>query len=476
MSSSDVLDAVLDHHIGFEWRDLFDVASKLRTEALRERLLERIEVEGTSKRLARSYYLLDQMAVKDLSPAQSRKIIHSVEHGEGDERIGALAVAAEARIFNIPAETLLPIAIGSDRKTWAPFHAGWLLAQKGEAVDRLPAHLRAVAAAKHRRFLESFLREVETALGVRKGGENAVAVRNEHRSTWHSEEFPRSLIDGLSEARFQSWAEAVQADASGARFWWTGLLLPLFRRALIQRHSLVEMLWPLAYPFQRERYTGSTRFLSGYIDWVLRDLHYPKADDQTAKLLLQNLILDCRSDKELFEIALGARYEGQSRIEAVSESLLSSREPETRVRVARLLGWLEGSEARLGELATSDPSLWVRRIAKNALEVRQREGFSHHWLKVFLSGESREVRWGAGQLFLESVDAGGMIWARRYLKDAKMDARTYGEALLLLRSALQDVKKRTEAWGKAFLGYDVSDLERLWAPWRRDRIGWEDLK
>jgi hypothetical protein len=238
---------------------------------------------------------------------------------------------------------------------------------------------------------------------------------------------------------------------------------------------LVELLWPLAYPFRRERFTGSTRFVSGYVDWVLRDLHHPEADDRAAKLLLQNLILDCQSDKELFEIALGARYEGQSRIEDVLDLLLSNREPETRARATRLLGWLTGSESRLEEMAASDPSLWVRRIAKNALEVRQREGFSHHWFKAFLSGENREVRWGAGQLFLESIDAGGMIWVRRFLRDAEVDARIYGEALLLLRSALQDVKNRKEAWAKSFLGYAVSDLERLWAPWRRDRIGWEDL-
>jgi hypothetical protein len=413
------------------------------------------------------------MAVGKLSSSQARKVIHSVKHGKEDERIGALAVAAEAHTFSIPAEVLLPIATGSDRETLAPRYAGWLLAQKGEAVNRLPVRWRAVAAAKHRRFREPFLRQVERALGMRKGG--TASGRNEHHSTWHSEEFPQDLVNGLSKARFQRWAEAVQSGASGIRRWWTGLLTPLFRRALLQGHPLTESLWSLVYPFQRERFGGVTRFFYGYAIRVLRDLSNPEVNDQTAKHLLRGVILDCRSDQELLEVSLGARYEGQSRIESVLEDILGCREPENRARVARLLGWLEGSESRLSEIASSDPSLWVRRTAESASEVRRRESFSHHGIEVFLGGRSREARWGAGQLFVESLDVGGMIWARRFLRTAAVDARTYGEALLLLRSAEQEVKNRREAWGKTFLGYEINDLERLWSPWQH-HTDWEDLE
>lgn len=475
MSSPEVLDAVLDHHIDFEWKDLFEVASSLKAESLQELLLKRIEAQHNSKHLARLYFLLSDMTIGKLSPEQVRKVVHSVVSGEGNERIGALAVAWKARIFNILSDVLLPIAAKSDRNSLAPRYAGSLLAQKGEAVDRLPVYWRAVAAANHQRLRESFLCEVETALEIREDGDT-VSIRDEHESTWHSEEFPQLLINDLSEARYQRWVEAVQSGEEGIRRWWTGLLIALFRRALIKGLPLVEPLWPLVYPFQRQRFSdGSTRFLRGHVDWVLRDLSYPEVDDQTAKKLLRSLVLDCRSDKEMLEVALGARYEGQSRIESVLESLLDCREPETRARIARLLGWLEGSEARLNELMASDPSLWVRRIAKNALEIRQSEDFSRHWFRVFLQGDNREKRWGAGQLFLEGVDAGTMIWARQYLRNAEVDARTHGEAMLLLRSAKQEVKNRADAWGKSFLGYSVSDLERLWAPWQH-RPDWEDLE
>lgn len=475
MSSSEVLDALIDHHIDFEWRDLFEVASRLKTESLQKLLLRRIETEIDSRRLARLYFVLSDMEHVKLSPAQARKVAHSVVNGEGNERIGALAVAWKARIFDIPADVLLPIAVESDRNSLAPRYAGWLLAQKGEAVDRIPVHWRAVAAAKHQQLRELFLCEVETALGIRQD-ENAVSVRNKHQSTWHSEEFPRPLVDDLFEARFQRWVEAVQSGTWGIRRRWGGLLIPLFRRALVQGYPLAESLWPLVYPFQRQRFSdGSTRFLYGYVDWVLRDLSHPEVNDQIAKHLLRDLILDCRSDKEMLQASLGARYEGQSRIESVLESLLSCQEPETRARAARLLGWLEGSDVRLNDIAASDSSLWVRRIAKNALEVRQSEDFSRHWFKVFLHGDTREKRWGAGQLFLEGVDAGTMIWARRYLRDVELDARTHGEAILLLRSAKQEVKNRMDAWGKTFLGYSVSDLERLWAPWQH-HPDWGDLE
>jgi len=68
-----------------------------------------------------------------------------------------------------------------------------------------------------------------------------------------------------------------------------------------------------------------------------------------------------------------------------------------------------------------------------------------------------------------------MIWARRFLRGAAVDARTYGEALLLLRSAEQEVKNRREALGKTFLGYEISDLEHLWSPWQY-HTDWEDLE
>jgi len=478
MSSTEVLDAILDHHIGYEWRDLFEVASRLKIGSLQDLVLERIEAEHDPRRLARLYYLLSFVAAGklSLSTSQIQKIVHSVKYGEGDERIGALAAASEACIANIPVEVILPIATGSDRKTLAPRYAGWILAKKGEAVNRLPVRWRAVAAETHHRFRESFLREVETALGIRKRSRNAASIRNEHQSTWHSEKFPQSLVDGLSETRFRHWVELVLSRERNVRHWSTGLLIPLFRRAIIQGNPLAESLWPLVYPFQRESFGGSTRFLRGYVDEVLCDLQYPKADNQTATHLIHDLVLDCRSDRELLEIALGARYEGQNRIEGVLKSLLSSSEPETRARASRLLGWLQGSQAWLGEIAASDPSIWVQRIAKKALEIRQHEDFSHHWFEVFIRGENREVRWGAGQLFLESIDAGGMIWAHRFLREAEVDVRTYGEAFLLLRSAAQNVKTRIEAWGKTFLGYSVSDLERLWAPWRKEYTDWEDLE
>ncbi len=238
---------------------------------------------------------------------------------------------------------------------------------------------------------------------------------------------------------------------------------------------MAESLWSLVYPFHRGRFGGRTQFLCGYVNCVLWDLSHSEANDQMARNLLRSLILDSRTDRELFEIALGARYEGQSRIESVLESLLSYREPESRARAVRVFGWLEGGESWLGEIAASDPSLWVRRIAESALEVRRYEGFSHHWFEVFLSDDNREVRWGAGQLFLESVDTSGMIWARRYLRKAEVDARVYGEAILLLRSAEKEVKNRREAWGKTFLGYSVIDLEHLLDPWKH-RTGWKDLK
>jgi hypothetical protein len=152
-------------------------------------------------------------------------------------------------------------------------------------------------------------------------------------------------------------------------------------------------------------------------------------------------------------------------------------EAEVRTRVARLLGWLEATEEKLREITLTDPSLWVRDIAEAALESRRKEGFARHWLGLFLREDlTRDQRWSAGQLFLESVDGTFEAWAYLFLQEAAPDVRTRGETLLLLDAAREEVKeRRSENLDKYFLGTQVSDLESGCHPWRRQR-SWRELE
>jgi hypothetical protein len=256
-----------------------------------------------------------------------------------------------------------------------------------------------------------------------------------------------------------------------------GLVIPLFRRALRQSHPSALELWDLVNPLPHERGPGGIQYLEDGIDWVLHELSGPDVNEPLSRELLQKLILGARTDRQIFDVALGARCQGQDRLLAVADELSKNAEAEVRARVARLLGWLEATEERLREIILADPSLWVRDVADGALECRQREGFARHWLGLFFrEGLTRDQRWGAGQLFLESVDGTFEAWAYRFLREAAPDIRTRGETLLLLDAAREEVKqRRSEDLDKYFLGTQVSVLESGCHPWRRQR-SWQGLE
>ncbi len=153
-----------------------------------------------------------------------------------------------------------------------------------------------------------------------------------------------------------------------------------------------------------------SRFLVGTVDWSVAELSRPEAHEETARRLLHAIIADCRSDGELSDVAIGARYGASARLIALAGDLISEEDVEMRARGARLCGWLPGCESRLEELAAKDSSLWVRRVAASALDDRKRERFARHWWRRFLGGGSREERWGAAQLFFACVDAASPGW------------------------------------------------------------------
>ena len=301
--------------------------------------------------------------------------------------------------------------------------------------------------------------------------------RREHDLTraWSSEEFPQPLIDGLEQHRFTRWVEALlRAEPSNVFWCWYGLLVSVFRRALREGHTRTADLWTLAQPFHRNNPFHTTQFMVGDVDWSLVELGSPRVDDGTARILLRQLIVDCRTDGELLDVALGARYGTVVRVTDIALELSRDPDPEMRARAARLAGWLPGGETRLQELESADPSLWVRRVAVLALEVRTQERFAQHWFRCFLSSCGREERWGAAQLFCECIDAAASGWTWNALREQPIDVRTRGEALQLLRDIEQPVKQARQELDKNFLGHEISSLEEICSPWHRQK-DWEDV-
>lgn len=301
--------------------------------------------------------------------------------------------------------------------------------------------------------------------------------RREHdlKRAWSSEEFPQALIDHLEPSRFTRWVEALLAAESGEVLWsWYGLLVSMLCRALRDGHPLTANLWTLAQPFQRGSTMQTTRFMIADVDWSLAELSRPRVNDRTARILLRQLILECRTDGELLDIALGARYVEVARVTDIAIELSLDPDPEVRARGVRLAGWLPGGESRLQQLASTDPSLWVRRVAGLAIAAQTRERFAHHWFRQFLSPGSREERWGAAQLFLECIDATVSGWIWKVLQEQAIDVQMRGEALLLLRETEQPAKAARQELDKTFLGHEISSIEEICAPWHRQK-NWEDV-
>lgn len=312
---------------------------------------------------------------------------------------------------------------------------------------------------------------------VQEGSELRRQRQEEYRTAWSSDEFPQELVDALGVSRFDQWVTILLRNQRHTWWQWMGLVVPVFRRALCRLHLSVNELWELVNPLAQERWPGGISYVFRGIDWVFHELSRAETGDVSARELLRRLILEARTDMHLFAIALGARCQDQRRLEKVVAQLLQSDEAEHRARAARLLGWLEGTEERLRQVLAEDPSLWVRRIAALALRTRQREAFARHWLASFLRQDlTREQRWGAAQLFLQSVDGCLEAWAFRFVRREAPDVRIRGEALLLLDAARDEVKQRRSGdLDKYFLGAKVSELESGCHPWRQER-SWHDLE
>ena len=308
---------------------------------------------------------------------------------------------------------------------------------------------------------------------AREAATAAATHSRDLRTAWREEVFPQALVDSLPVERFEGWCGLLIADPVRAGIWWGGVLRPLFVRALSEGRRIALQLWPLLAPFARGPTRPEIRFICDGIDWVLHVLADPSMDDELASELLERLVLDCRSDLELFEVILGARFRDPRRLSRLVTRLLSSEDVETRERAVRLAGWLGGFEETLKVAGTSDPSLGVRRMAEAALQDVDEESWAHYWLDAFLRGESPEERWGAGQLFLACADRRVETWARERLTKVK-ETRRRGEGHLLLEATGREMDQKDRKLRDRFLAFKVRELTDTCYPWQGKRE-WSSL-
>jgi hypothetical protein len=91
------------------------------------------------------------------------------------------------------------------------------------------------------------------------------------------------------------------------------------RTAIRQGNPRGRDLWPLVFPFLRERFSSRVSFLINGIDWAMHERSHAAADDALATELLADLVCQTASDWELFPIALGVRYQGQARLMKIAQ-------------------------------------------------------------------------------------------------------------------------------------------------------------
>ena len=190
---------------------------------------------------------------------------------------------------------------------------------------------------------------------------------------------------------------------------------------------------------------------------------------------LEELVLDARTDWELFSTAFGARLKSQTRLSMIVRKLLSDTDSEKRARGSRLGGWLEGFQTDLDKIKDDDSSLWVREVASLALQSTIEEAWAHHWFEQVLSQLDQDSRWGASQLFLSCADKCSIVRAFKRLGEANLPVQLRGDAWLLLDEAARIAEKKYKALQEVFLKQKIRDLEAVAHPWR-STMSWEEIK
>jgi len=331
---------------------------------------------------------------------------------------------------------------------------------------------------------DGFLNSSKTASERLKSLQKEVSEELAHRCTdqrmcWSGNDFPQSLIDQMykqNRSRFEAWLDALLANRVKTKHYWGGLVMPMFRAAIRNGNPRAKDLWDLVFPFQPDGVSFGTRFVIDGLDWTLLELSHPAADDKIATCLLIELVSQALSDWELFQIALGARHQGQDRLIRIVRTLIGCSDFEMRARAVRVAGWLEGMSVEIAEIKNTDSSLWVRYIAGQALMSVDDEIWARHWFSIFTDEVESDIRrWGAGQLFLTCVDHRFQVWARPMVNQPKLPDRIRGEAILLLDAAAQrSSTKKDQTLIDKFLLHNVIDLRAVCDPWYR-ALEWVEL-
>jgi hypothetical protein len=183
----------------------------------------------------------------------------------------------------------------------------------------------------------------------------------------------------------------------------------------------------------------------------------------------RDMILDARSDLELFRVVLAAEVGRQTDwLHQESGRLLASDRVLDQARAITLAGFTNDSEAweaveaRRQDVAES----WVDRVVELSRGRRERDRFARDWFQRFTAARDEVRAWAAFRLFLQCVDRRFWVWRSEIEQNSPVEIYSDRRRRFLLfqEDALERILKKNEStWKKTFLGHRVLDRE-AW-PW-----------
>lgn len=158
---------------------------------------------------------------------------------------------------------------------------------------------------------------------------------------------------------------------------------------------------------------------------VLATMLFRLPQDGIADALLQEWVRGCKTDKELFELALAASFTRKDlRLHEIIQVRFESPAPVEKASALMLSGFSicgTGPSIFLDKVEFHRES-WLQIVKDRALQERNRDRWAQTWFKRFVKSPSVEEAFGCFRLFLRCVDRRYFIWRNEQMENAGLDS------------------------------------------------------
>lgn len=392
--------------------------------------------------------LLEAARVRGADPAETRVAAEIFGH----------VLAADKIAEPDPGSTL---TVDRAEKNFAPFVVSAQPKPSPEEQSNPAASLRAASDADAR--AKAHIRAIETATTrvdeARKSGaslylENVEAIDMEP-VVQHASDMLDRWLEGYLDITMDFRRRVRLAETA---------FLALCETLLGHEPSRGAALW------RALRLTMATRYLGAAgIDEMLHIVF--RAPDSAPVAALRDEIISlplCHTDRDLFNVAAAASYEGKSAWIAAAAAADQASPLVWRRRRGTLLAGL--GTGYLLPVAEAWPEREMRTdsadLRRKAARLRWREACAHHWWRTYLAAPDAVTAYAAWILFMRSADARAWTWMRDDKKaqnaDGEFAALKLAHVQLNQAELKRAMKKRLAGRGKKFLDDDTVDGVGPW--------------